>query len=336
MEMFRTLTTKEKALKVNLNQQWYGSMAEIGAGQGVADNFFRAGGASGTVAKTMSAYDMQFSDAIYGKASRYVSRDRLMTMLEHEYELLQERLTERASNTCFFAFADTVETLNYRKTNQGHGWMGIRYQVEPDSAPNDIVLHVVLKDNESIWQQEAIGILGVNLIYACYHFPHDTDQFLRTLMEGLSADRIEIDMFRMEGPNFDWVDNRLLSLKLVKMGIARAAVFGPDGRNLHASEILYKRNILVLRGRFRPVTKVNVNMREAGIRQFLQEDDVDEKKMMVLTELTLENLTAEGRIEEKDFLDRVDILCSMGHTVLISNLQEYYKLVSYLKNFNRK
>ncbi|MEL6670627.1 MAG: TonB-dependent receptor [Bacteroidota bacterium] len=336
MEQFRELTTKEKALKINLNSAWYGSFAEIGAGQRTADHFFKAGGASGTIAKTMSAYDMKFSDAIYGKAKRYVSKDRMLTMLDHEYRLLEERLTDQAHEKCFFALANTVEVINYRKTNQGHGWIGIKVQLSPHTPPNDIILHVVLKDNEQIWQQEVIGIMGVNLIYACYHFPHDTDTFLRTLMEGLSSDRIEVDSLRMSGPNFEWVDNRLLALKLVKTGMTNGAMFGPNGEVLHPADALYKKNVLVFRGRFRPPTHVNMDMIHSGMKQFLEEEGVKEKDLLPLAELTLKNLTDEGIIDEKDFLDRVDILGSLGMTVMVSNFQEYYRLVSHLAKFTRK
>ncbi len=335
MDSLRELTTKEKALKINLNPLYYGSFAEIGAGQEVADHFFKAGGASGTIAKTMSAYDMQFSDAIYGKTRRYVSRERLNTMLDHEYTLLHERLRERKDRTCFFAFANTVEALNFRKTNQGHGWIGLRFQLTPNSEPNMAEIHVVLKDTEALWQQEAIGIIGVNLVYACFHFAHDIDQLLSTLMEGLSNDRIAVDMARLEGPNFEWVDNRVLSLKLVKNGMTDAAMFGPDGRVVHASEVLYKKNILVLRGRFRPLTHINLDMRRHGEKQFLEESDVDPKNTITISELTLRALTAEGKIDEQDYLDRVDILNSQGHWVMVSNYTEYYRLVSYLLPFTR-
>ncbi|MEL7340215.1 MAG: TonB-dependent receptor, partial [Bacteroidota bacterium] len=308
MEVFRELTTREKALKVNLNRHWYGSFAEIGAGQEVAAYFFKAGGASGTIAKTMSAYDMQFSDAIYGKTTRYVARSRLMTMLNHEYKLLEERLQERAHDTCFFVLSNTIETLNYRKTNKGHGWMGIRFQTSPEAPPSDIILHMVLKDPEARWQQEAIGILGVNLVYGAFHHANNVDQFLKILMEGgLSSDRLEIDMLSYEGPAFDdTLDNRLVALKLVKNGISDAAMFGPDGKVLQASEALYKKNILCLRGRFRPVTHVNLDMLKVGKKQFLEEDDVDAEKMIVLSELTLSNLLdpERGQIDDQDFLDR--------------------------------
>ncbi|WNJ20679.1 TonB-dependent receptor [Pontibacter sp. G13] len=335
MDLQQELTTKEKALAINLQSKYYGSFAEIGAGQETAEHFFKAGGASGTIAKTMSAYDMKFSDAIYGKAKRYVCKERLQTMLDHEYDLLEERLDERSEDTCFFAYANTVETLNYRKTNRGHGWIGLRFQLAPGTPTNEVILHVGLKDNETRWQQEAIGILGVNLIYGCLFRSEKMEDLLETLVEGLSLDRVEIDMIEVKGPDFKQVDNRLLALKLVRNGLTQAAMFGPDGTVLHPSDALYKKNVLILRGRFRPVTHVNMDMLESGKRHFMEEDGVSEDELLVLFELTLNSLQAEGGINERDFLDRVDILCSMGQTVMISNYYLYYRLVSYLTQFNR-
>jgi hypothetical protein len=335
--------TKQKALAINLNDEIYGSFAEIGAGQDVAANFFKAGASSGTIAKTMSAYDMTFSDAIYGvqQVRRYVSENRLITMLEHEYGLLIERLAQqRGESTTFFAFSDTVSALNYHKTNDGHGWMGVRFQLEPNGAYNDVVLHVKLLDYDNNMQQQAVGILGVNLIYACFYYHQNPPVFLLSLMDDLSKDRIQIDMIRFEGPGFSKVDNRLMSLHLVKYGFSDAAVFGPDGKNLQPSEVLYKKHIVVVRGRFRPVINVHLDMLRTGVKQFKQEPDVDKANVMVLTELTLQALKERDAdinadIDEKDFLDRVDILCSLGQTVMISNFHEYYKLVAYLSKITK-
>jgi hypothetical protein len=330
--------TKQKALAINLDPKIYGSFAEIGAGQDVAANFFKAGASSGTIAKTMSAYDMVVSDAIYGalKVRRYVSEPRLMAMLDHEYSLLIERLAvQRGDTTTFFAFSDTVSALNYHKTNEAHGWMGLRFQLEPNGEFNDVVLHVKLLDNDNNLQQQAVGVLGVNLMYACFYYSDQPTVFLLSLMDELSNDRIQIDMIRFEGPGFSKVDNRLMSLHLVKYGFSDAAVFGPDGKNLQPSEVLYKKHIVVIRGRFRPIINVHLDMLNTGVKQFMQEPDVDKENVVVITELTLQSLkernadeTAE--IDEKDFLDRVDILCSLGQIVLISNFHEYYKLVAYL------
>lgn len=331
---FRKLTTQEKALRINLRKDIYGSFAEIGAGQEVAANFFKAGGASGTIAKTISAYDMKFSDAIYGYCERYVCEDRLLKMLDHEYELLGERLPHRIDNTRFFAFADTVEVLNFERTNQSHGWIGLRFQLNPHSEINDCVVHVKMHDNDPLQQQFALGIVGVNLIYACSFFT-DPEEILMSLLDGLSARRIEIDMFRLSGPDFKHVDNRLMALKLVKNGLTKAAMFGPDGKVMQPADELYKKNVLVLRGRFRPVTLVNVDMLLASRRHYRREPDVERSNMVVLTELTLNDLSPEGTIDETDFLHRADIICSLGQTVLISNYFEHYRLVDYLSKITK-
>jgi hypothetical protein len=335
--------TKQKALAINLDPVIYGSFAEIGAGQDVAANFFKAGASSGTIAKTMSAYDMVFSDAIYGtqQVKRYVSEQRLLAMLDREYGLLIERLAaQRGAASTFFAFSDTFSALNYHKTNDGHGWMGVRFQLEPNGQYHDVVLHVKLLDNDNNLQQQAVGILGVNLIYACFNYFAKPPVFLLSLMDDLSKDRIQIDMIHFEGPAFSKVDNRLMSLHLVKYGFSDAAVFSPTGKNLQPSEVLYKKHIVVVRGRFRPVINVHVDMLRTGVKQFMDEPDVDRNNVVVITELTLQSLKERDAdenadIDEKDFLDRVDILCSLGQTVLISNFHEYYKLVAYLSRITK-
>ncbi len=329
MEEIKKLTTQEKALQINLSKSIYGSFAEIGAGQEVAANFFKVGGASGTIAKTISAYDMKFSDAIYGQGERYVCEDRLVKMLVKEYDLLLERLPHRAATVKFFAFADTVEILNYDRTNQGHGWVGLRFQTHPEGDFNECVIHVKMHDNDPLQQQFAIGTVGVNMIYGCM-FHSDPEIVMMSLLDGLTTRRLEIDMFRLSGPDFKHVDNRLLALKLVKNGLTKAAMFGPDGTVLQPSEALYKKNVLVLRGRFRPVTHVNVDMLLTSRRHFKNEPDVDKSKIVMLTELTLNDLGSEGNIDEKDFLYRADIICSLGQTVLVSNYFEYYRLTDYL------
>ena len=339
----KDIGTKQKALAINLDPEIYGSFAEIGAGQDVAANFFKAGASSGTIAKTMSAYDMVFSDAIYGaqQVKRYVSENRLISMLDREYGLLIERLAEqRGKTTTFFAFSDTVSALNYNKTNDGHGWMGVRFQLKPGAEFNDVVLHIKLLDNDNNLQQQAVGIFGVNLIYACFYYHENPPLFLLSLMDNLATDRIQIDMIRFEGPDFTKVDNRLMSLHLVKYGFSDVAVFGPDGKNMQPSEVLYKKHIVVMRGRFRPLINVHMDMLNTGVKQFLQEPDVDSTHVVVITELTLQSLKERdagqsAEIDEKDFLDRVDILCSLGQTVLISNFHEYYKLVAYLSKITK-
>jgi hypothetical protein len=334
MDEFRKLSTQEKALRINLSKAIYGSFAEIGAGQEVAANFFKVGGASGTVAKTMSAYDMKFSDAIYGHTDRYVCEERLIKMLDHEYVLLPERLPHRIESTRFFAFADTVESLNFERTNQGHGWIGLRFQLSPKSEANDCVIHLKMHDTDPLQQQLALGIVGVNMIYSCM-FLRDPEQILMSLLDGLTNRRIEIDMFRLTGPDFKHVDNRLMALKMVRNGLTKAAMFGPDGNVMQPSDELYKKNVLVLRGRFRPPTHVNVDMLLASRRHFKNEPDVDRSKIVLLTELTLHDLSPDGNIDERDFLHRADIICSLGQSVLISNYYEYYRLVDYLSKITR-
>jgi hypothetical protein len=334
MEEPKKLTTQEKALQINLSKSIYGSFAEIGAGQEVAANFFKVGGASGTVAKTISAYDMKFSDAIYGQCDRYVCEERLISMLTKEFDLLQERLAHRAQQVRFFAFSDTVEALNYERTNQGQGWIGLRFQTHPMGPFNDCVAHIKLHDNDALQQQFAVGIFGVNMLYACM-FLTDPEKIMMSLLDGLTVRRIEVDMLRISGPDFKHVDNRLMALKLVKNGLTKAAMFGPDGTVLQPSEALYKKNVLVLRGRFRPVTHVNVDMLLTSRRHFKSEPDVDRSKIVVLTELTLNDLGADGNIDEKDFLNRADIICSLGQTVLISNYFEYFRLADYLSKTSK-
>jgi hypothetical protein len=334
MNELRKLSTKEKALQINLKREIYGSFAEIGAGQEVAANFFKAGGASGTIAKTMSAYDMTFSDEIYGKCERYVCEERLLQMLDKEYGLLEERLPARAPFTRFFAVANTVEALNYERTNQPHGWIGVRFQLTPESEPNECVVHLKMHDNDALLQQNALGIVGVNLIFGCF-FLKDPEEILLSLQDDLAKGRIEIDMFRLNGPDFTDVDNRLMALKLVKNGMTRAAMFGPNGHVMQPSEALYKKNVLVLRGRFRPVTHVNVDMLLTARRHFKREAEVDKKRIVVLTELTLNDLSNDGQIDDRDFLHRVDIICSLGQNVIITNYPEYFRLVNYLSGITR-
>lgn len=327
----RRLTTEEKALQINLTPDIYGSFAEIGAGQEVAANFFKAGGSSGTIAFSHSAYDMKVSDSIYGKASRYVCEERLITMLETEYNSMHTNLEDRHDNTKFFSFCNTVESLNYHKTNQGQGWVGIQFQLNPNTKPNKIVLHVKMHDQSNRAQQDALGILGVNLIHAAYfHSDDNLDYFLNSLVHRLPRDRMEIDMLRVDGPDFVHVDNRIIALNLVKRGLTEATMFDQDGNVLQPATALYKKNILLMRGRFRPVTKVHIDMITAARNCYLKEKGVEKENVAELFELTLKDLTADGMISDKDFIDRAELLGSLGYTVMISNYLKYYKVVQYL------
>jgi len=333
------LSAAQKALRTNLNPNIYGSFAEIGAGQETVRHFFRAGGASGTIAKAMSAYDKEFSDAIYGQedAGRYVTENRLRKMLNHEYQLLHERINRETSpNKCFFAFANTVATINFAKTFKGHGWLGVRYQTRPDREANEVIVHVRLHEDNPKYQQETIGAMGVNLIYAAYNLYEEPKSFLLSLYDGIDRTAIEVDLINFSGPDFDHIDNRLMSLQLIKNGFTDAVIFGPEGKNLLPAELLYKKNILAMRGSFRPVTRVNMDMIKKGYKQFIKSKNVQKDDAVVLFEITLNNLLADGKLDEQDFLDRADILCSIGQTVLISNYQEYYRLVDYFAGFTKK
>ena len=331
------LTTQRKALTINLDEPKYGTFAEIGAGQEVARVFFQAGGASGTVAKTISAYDMTFSDAIYGKAPRYVSHERLGLMLDHEYRLLDERLgATRGDRTTFFVFADTVAARNYKGTNEAHGWMGVRFQTEPRGPTSEIILHVRMWDKENVLQQDALGIVGTNLVYGAFYYRDDPRKFIQSLLDNLSSERIEVDMLRFSGPAFASVDNRLMSLHLVQFGLTNAVMFGPSGEVLQPSEVLHNKAILVERGSFRPVTHVNVDMLNCATAQFVQEPLVKGKSVVVLMEITMNNLLAAGQLDPQDFLSRVDLLGDIGFTVLISNYSEYFRLTSYFRRYTKE
>ncbi|MGF1560234.1 MAG: TonB-dependent receptor [Flavobacteriaceae bacterium] len=331
---------KAKTLRINLNPDIYGTFAEIGAGQETARHFFRSGGASGTIAKAMSAYDKDFSDAIYGieKDGRYVTQERLKTMLAYEMSLMEERISrQNHPDRLFFSYANTVATIDFSKRYKGHGWIGIRYQLDPKQKELDeIILHVRFKENEARLQQETLGIVGVNLIYGAFFKYHKPKKMLKYLYDHIDKDTIEIDMINFSGPNFKDVDNRLMSLQLIKNDMTDAVMFDPEGNNLLPAAVLYKKNILALRGSFRPVTKVNLDMFKKSYDIFLRDSAVDMEQTIVIFEITLSNLKASGEIDEQDFMDRAELLCSLGHSVMISKFQEYYKLVEYFNNYTKQ
>ncbi len=324
----------KKAFEINMTKPIYGTFAEIGAGQEVARRFFYVGGAAGTVAKTISAYDMTFSDAIYGKSTRFVSKQRLEEMLDHEYGLLVERLDEKVgAEKTFFAFADTVAARSYKTRNESHGWMGIRFQSSPRTQPNDIVLHVRMLDETNQEQQEALGIVGVNLIHGAFFKRRDLRAFISSLTDDLDSSRVEIDMIRFSGPDFSMVDNRIMCLELVTQGLAQAVLFRGDGEVIQASELFYHKPLLVQRGSFRPVTNVHRDMIESAHAMFLMEDDLNGDQPEVLHEITMKNLMSGGQLDLQDFLDRIDMLGALGRNVLISNYGEYYRLIQYLRRY---
>ncbi|HEX9981108.1 MAG TPA: TonB-dependent receptor [Flavobacterium sp.] len=329
---------KDKALRINLNENIYGTFAEIGAGQETVRHFFRSGGSSGTIAKAMSAYDKDFSDAIYGVEDdgRYVTESRLKKMLSHEARLIEQRLRrDKHPGKLFFSYANTVATIDFAKQFKGHGWVGIRYQLEPDEDYNEIIIHIRFKENDARLQQETLGILGVNLIYGAFYKHNDPKKLLRYLYDHLDKDQLEIDTINFSGPRFADVDNRLMSLQLVKNGMTDAVMFDPSGNNILPASALYKKNILALRGSFRPVTKVNMDMYEKSLKMFLEESKVEKDKTLVIFEITLSNLRSDGEIDERDFMDRAELLCSLGQTVMISNFQEYYKVVEYFSAYTK-
>ncbi|HEV3409490.1 MAG TPA: TonB-dependent receptor [Chthoniobacterales bacterium] len=328
--------TNRKAFQINLDAKKYGTFAEIGAGQEVARRFFHVGGAAGTVAKTISAYDMTFSDAIYGPTERYVSRRRLHTMLDHEYALLVERLDAKwGGERTFFVFADTVAARSFKQRNESHGWLGVRFQTETRGEPSQIIIHVRMLDEANVDQQEALGVVGVNLLHGAF-YQQQPEKLIASLQENLAENRIEVDMIKFSGPAFANVDNRLMSLQLVSQGLTNAVMFLPDGETVQPAEVFYKKAILVERGSFRPVTYATNDMLNGARRVFLEQCKYSEKDLIVLMEMTLQNLLSEGQLNHADFLARVDILGALGRTVLISKFGEYYRLAGYLARYTNR
>ena len=331
------LSPHQKALRINLDAKRYGTFAEIGAGQEVARWFFRVGGASGTVAKTISAYDMAVSDAIYGPADRYVSRQRLRSMLDHEYVLLQERLGQkRGDQVAFFVFADTVATGSFTRHDEGQGWLGIRFQNEPHAPYSEIFIHVRMLDPDNLRQQEALGIIGINLIFGAFYFWEDPEALIGSLLDNLTWERVEVDMVRFAGPAFAEVDNRLMALKLVEKDLTEAAMFTAEGEAVQWGEVLYKKPVLVQRGSFRPLTTPMLDMLERAQEQFTQEESLNDETPIVILEMTLRQLQVGDAIDTRDFLDRVDMLSALGKPVLISNFLRYHRLVTYLSRYTQR
>lgn len=327
---------RTKALKINLDPNIFGTIAEIGAGQEVARRFFIAGGSSGTVAKTISAYDMALSDKIYGTTDdkRYVSKQRLRKMLKVEFDSLTDVLyAKRDKKTCYFTFANTVAAINYQKDNEPHGWIGMRYQLEPRGEPNEIIMHIRMYEPDNFLQQRTLGILGVNMIYAAYYYYKKPNSFLKSLLDYISVDQVEIDMITMNGPQLDYVDNRLLGVQLVKNGMTDAVVFDRNMKIGQPSDIFYRKNIMFLRGSFRPITYVGFDMIKTGFALFKKDIDFQKDNTLIFCEISLNNLSERGSFEESDFLDRVILLTGMGMNVMVSRFQHHYELVSYFSKF---
>lgn len=321
-------STHQKALRINRDGTKYGTFAEIGAAQEVVRWFFRVGGAAGTVAKSMSAYDMQVSDAIYGKTERYVSRRRLLQMLEHEFALNVERLS--GLNKPLFTFASSAAT----KPNSGHAWAGIRFQANVGELPSQVIVHVVLKDREITVQQEALGIVGVNLIYGAFYKAGDPSQAIASLLDSVSSERIQIDSVQFSGPAFDTIDNRLMALRLVQYGLSEVAAFSADGEVLRPFDALYKKPVLVERGTFRPVTSSHINILQAARNEFKVDYPEKHDELAVFMEITMKNLIETSELDSTDFLARADVLRTIGQPVLITSYPEYHRLVGYLRGYN--
>src|SRR5256712_5847396 len=331
------LSTHQKALQINLDPSKYGTFAEIGAGQEVARWFFRVGGAAGTVAKTISAYDMAVSDALYGPTDRYVSRRRLEAMLERESATLVEQLgARRGDRTAFFVFGDTVATRSYSRRQDGHGWLGVRFQTVPRAEPSEVIIHVRLLDKEPPREQAALGVLGVNLLYGAVYQHETPTAVIASVVDGLRRDRVEVDMIELRGPAFAGVDDRLMSLQLVEQAFTDGAMFTADGEIVQPSDVLHERPILVERGSFRPVTKLTLDLLDSAREQFLREPELHGEETVVLMEMTLRSLTSDRGVDHEDFLARAEILHALGHHVLITNAESYSSFVEMLSRYTNK
>lgn len=340
VEHDKTLTTEQKALAVNLNPTQYGTIVEIGAGQEVARQFFSAGAAAGTIAKTMSAYDMQVSDDIYGKAGRYVSRERVEQMLVHEYDLLHSRLDEvRSADTQYFSYAATVTARSYSQKNECHGWIGIRMQLEPKAPPSEIVMHVRMLDETNKEQSEALGIFGVNVVYGAFHYHKNPKIFIESLLDNLVNDfgqkRIEVDLIHFAGHTFEKVENRLMNLHLVRSWCCRAVMFDAKGSSEVPGSMLRKKDVLVIRGSFKPPTKVHVDMTEAAMKQFLEEEGVQGDEVFTVAEITMAELANDAETDDASFLARVDLLNKLGYNVLISDYLRFFRLRSWMRRYTQ-
>jgi hypothetical protein len=328
-------STRPKALKINLDAGKFGTFAEIGAGQEVVRWFFHAGKATGTIAKTISAYDMAISDGMYGPTQHYVSRQRLEAMLDHEFKSLVERLDQtRGEHTAFFVFADTSTTQTHSQRAAGHSWLGVRFQTAPRGEPSEIILHVEILDPVTVEQQEALGVAGVNLIYGAFYYADDPTHLIASLMDDLSRRRIEIDMIKFCGPAFAQVDNRLMSLQLVEQGLTDAAMFTAAGEVVQPAEVLYNKPVLIARGSFRPVTNVGLEILDRAVCQ-LQQDCPDAQDLVAIMEMTLNNLMSEQAIDHQDFLARVDILGALGKMVMVSSYTRFAKVTRYLRHYTQ-
>jgi hypothetical protein len=338
------LDTHHKALSINLDPSTFGSFAEIGAGQEVARWFLVVGAASGTVAKTISAYDKEVSDDLYGSSSRYVSRERLERMLDSEWaQLLNQLHKSRGSQTCFFSFVDTVSARNYAGTNESHGWVGLRFQLRPGGPPNDILLHINLRDASNFLQQEALGILGVNLIYAAFYQLQSEESFLDGVAQHVEK-RIEIDYVDLRGLAFEAWDRRALLAQLVHAGIAEAVFFSSSGSPVPPTDVLYKKAVVLAPGYFDHVDPIHAEIHARILTSAIQQlrgelGGVDETKSPPRGFFCLPAVPREaGDLPPAipDLLKRIDALLARGGDVLLFREQELYLMTEFVNRYTKE
>lgn len=331
------LSTHQKALAINLDQNIYGTIAEIGAGQEVARWLFRVGAAAGSIAKTISAYDMKVSDEIYGKTGRYVSRERVASMLDKEYQLLGQRLgDERQDRTRFFAFANTVAARSFTGNSECHGWIGLRFQTKPGGAPNDLIMHVNMLDRTNLRQQEALGILGVNLIYAAFHTDTFSVDFLQELTADLPPGRLEIDLISATGPALDRLNDLDIGLTLVKNEMASAVLFDPDGRFAPPNEVIRKRLVVIERGLFRHASEIKPKLLDAASRQLQTEAPDSGSDPLVLLEMSINNLREKNDVDDTEYLERLGHMTVAKQWILLTRLTRSYRLTDYLRRYSQE
>jgi hypothetical protein len=332
-------STINKALRLNLDEKKYGTIVEIGAGQEVARQFFLAGAAAGTIAKTMSAYDMKFSDAIYGvqEDRRYVSKARVKAMMTQEFDLVVDRVGDiRSKSSRYFSYAATVAAKSFNRKNECHAWCGVRVQMYPGAEPSNITIHVRMHDENAELQQAALGDLGVNLIYAAYYYFENPKNIIDSLTDNIGKDRIEIDAIEFEGPYFEDIDNRAINLHLIRSWKTRAIMFKPDGSVTVPADMLYKKNVLTIRGSFKPVTKLNVDMIEQGKNSFNALNNLDGKTTIAIAEISLNDPYGnDAKVPEADIIARVRLLNSLGYSVMISDYTRYFSLRAYFRQYTQ-
>ena len=332
-------TTINKALRINLDEKKYGTIVEIGAGQEVARQFFLAGAAAGTIAKTMSAYDMKFSDAIYGvqEDRRYVSKARVKSMMQQEFDLVVDRVGDiRSKSSRYFSYAATVAAKSFNRKNECHAWCGVRVQMYPGAEPSTIIVHVRMHDDNAEAQQQALGDLGVNLIYGAYYYYENPKNIIDSLTDNIGKNRIEIDVIEFDGPYFEDIDNRAINLYLIRSWKTRAIMFKADGSVCVPADMLYKKNVLTIRGSFKPVTKLNVDMIEQGKKSFSLLPDVNEENTIALAEISLNDLQGhDTNVPETDLISRVQLLNSLGYNVMVSDYTRYFSLRAYFRQYTQ-